>query len=261
MEVLNSTLWRIFSSVTSVSSVLRVLLSRQRHFNAEGAECTEMKKLSAEVGGPANVPAYSLFSIVVLCLSPAWGEERPDSFFSDNFAARPGSEQVDTSGFFSPPAPPKPAVTPAAAAERIPPTQQEDENFERAFGEPVTRVGVIVNGLDQAHTLEKVRELLDLAEKQKITLGPVHLVGFDLLQVQMSKPYLDLLTELSFRGVAADPDPPSENGLSVARSPTWLIETARGLHVVEGYERLTKLVNRNSHYIAPQFAEEKAAVD
>ena len=134
------------------------------------------------------------------------------------------------------------AVSPTPSAE---PTLDPKDKLHAI---PIVRLGVILSGIDDKHFANTLQELLDVALKYNLALGKVVMVGpFN------NPPKVDVFMGIAVLGgteVAIDELPAK---YSVSKSPTWIVTTAKGEILLEGFTDLERFMNSKGEFVQNTF--------
>lgn len=218
-----------------------------------------------------------VFQILAVCNVNA------DDFFKKDFAADPLAEDPPSSAS-APTESPREAPLPSPSEKS---SRQEDfiesseekseeqdtqvivEDKDEGFssvpqGEPIKSIGLIVSSAPKVHVmsaldeLKKVLEELKHIEPDEITLvGPSAEEDSDILaSLGPSKmKSSEANTELKlFNRVGFAPELPEY--LHITHSPAWIIKTANGSYLLEGFRSPKQFINSSG-----QFVEQKQEVD
>lgn len=112
--------------------------------------------------------------------------------------------------------------------------------------EPVLSVGAIISCLNKKHLDDKISELLQVREEKKIELGQFYLMGCKALEgpPAAARKIIGRGGDV-FLGGTSWPDK-----YKVSTSPTWIVDTAEGEHLIEG-DSLSKYINAEGEISVP----------
>jgi hypothetical protein len=161
-------------------------------------------------------------------------------------AATPHEQPVpqDTPAVFLPP----PEATPTLEATPLVSPETTPTPLPLRRGEKITRIGAIINGMEEEHRNKMVAQLARYSVESSVPLGMIYIVGPMLGKNNVGDSFVLALSGGTLEGVDAPPAPYTE----IKRSPTWLIQTERGEIVVEGSPELTKFASPLGEFTGPE---------
>jgi hypothetical protein len=115
-------------------------------------------------------------------------------------------------------------------------------------GIKVERLGVVVNALQEDHTLEVLTQFRELVVDNKYAPGTMSFVG--VTPVISSEPLALMIRRLLLLGAQTASNltaPP----VPAKRSPVWIFETAKGQFLVEGAMNPAKFINAKGEFVPP----------
>ncbi|MCB0355106.1 MAG: hypothetical protein KDD64_16355 [Bdellovibrionales bacterium] len=130
---------------------------------------------------------------------------------------------------------------------------------EVSRGDKIYSIGLLVNGVDKDHLMKHAQTAVDVAAKHDLIISQIAAVG--LIQpgkknVVNAAPLFN--SPLAFSVIALDghffPLLKMPDDFPVTRSPTWVINTAKGSILIEGLENIDKMINQYGEYVDKDFA-------
>lgn len=125
---------------------------------------------------------------------------------------------------------------------------EEDLSYESKEGNKIIWLGAIINSTDSKHTVEKLKELNEEANKYDLMVGPVFLVGnTDIASVhEMLGPLQKRQGLIDFRSEIP------KKYKEVKSSPTWIMQTEKGQILLEGTGALKRNFNKSGQLVLPE---------
>lgn len=205
-----------------------------------------------------------LFILLFLFPLPSFGEETPKKFFSEGFVSELGvsgksivplkeskKEKKSLSKKKQKGEVAQESLSPfekSSKKELSPSILLEDE------GVPVHSLGLIVDGQKREHFKAHLETLIDTASRFHLLVSQVAAIGLILpgkeginLGDFMHSPHAFSL--LALEGQLAPYAALPESLGKIERSPTWVVNTADGAVLVEGYEKIWKLFNKKGEFL------------
>lgn len=109
----------------------------------------------------------------------------------------------------------------------------------------VRSVSAILSALDSRDFQSRLRDLLDVADKYDLDVGPIYAVG-DLRLVYDSENIIPLVARGATIGVV---DEPPEPYASVKRSPTFILDTEKGQVILEGFFSIQRFLTSKGEFV------------
>lgn len=139
--------------------------------------------------------------------------------------------------------------------------EERPDDIVEGAGIGVHSIGLIVNGLEQAHFKKELETLIDTATRFDLLVSQVAAIGLGLPGVSdvnlsdfMFSPHALSLVALEGQ-LAPYPALPTELA-QIKTSPTWVVNTEKGTFFIEGFEPIWTLFNSKGEFLGDQ--DEKA---
>ena len=193
----------------------------------------------------------STLAVLLLAVSaPARAEESPTNFFPKNYVQGGEAKRDQFFDWKSSEDQKGDRIRPQRDS-LIAPKGAEKPRVEppQVGGEKVQTIGVALHGSDKRHAMKHLKQLLELSYSSGISIGTIAIIGDG--SVLQDNIYLAALLQ---RGavISVDETPPEQ--YKIQYSPTWLLETDKGLILLEAVASPEGYLNARGEFIDRQAA-------
>jgi len=198
-----------------------------------------------------------LFLIIPITLS-ADDYQKSDSFFGSNNALTPfGNNQADSgfrkddlfekkNNYFDGKFEKK---SKEKEKEAIKKQEKKIDNFfasedsEIVSGSKIINIGLVVNAVNKKHFSQVMEKLMTTVDDFDLDSGHVYLNGLTFEKDDY------ILTPLIARGSSMSYHFTVPEQFNISLSPTWIIQTAEGLILLEGVKNLNRYINKKGEFV------------